>query len=110
MIPYPGTEVYEYVKKHGIFILPPETYLTETASKISKPVFETPEFTAEERKKAIDIAFALTRKMHLKYRFGKFKGSLLWLIARDEKRYHKAKKISMGTKLGRLVFNLLRAE
>ncbi|MBT4114141.1 B12-binding domain-containing radical SAM protein [Candidatus Woesearchaeota archaeon] len=111
MIPYPGTEVYEYVKEFGTFIYPPEVYLSETANLTSRPVFETPEFTVAERKKAEDIAFALTRKMHLKFRFGKVTGSVLWvLFARDEKRYEQVKSVMMGTKVGREVFKIMRTK
>ena len=108
-IPYPGTEAFDYVKEHGRFILPVETYLTESASKTSKPVFETPSFTYKERKQVLREAFNLTRLMHLRYRFGYAKGSLLYYIAKDDKRYHLAKKFLLGTKVGRIIFNKLRA-
>ena len=108
-IPYPGTEAYEYVKEHGRFILPAETYLTESASKTSEPVFETPEFTYEERKKVLREAFNFTRLMHLRYRFGYVKGSLFYFVARNDKGYQTAKKFLLGTKIGRIVFNKLRA-
>jgi anaerobic magnesium-protoporphyrin IX monomethyl ester cyclase len=108
-IPYPGTEAYDYVKKHGKFILPVETYLTESASKTSEPVFETPEFTYEERKQVLREAFNLTRLMHLRYRFGYTKGSLLYYLAKNDKTYQLAKKFLLGTKAGRIVFNKLRA-
>jgi anaerobic magnesium-protoporphyrin IX monomethyl ester cyclase len=108
-IPYPGTEAYEYVKKHGRFILPVETYLTESASKTSEPVFETPEFTYDERKKVLREAFNLTRLMHLRYRFGRLKGSALYIFARYDITYTLAKKFLLGTKLGRIIFNKLRA-
>jgi len=107
-IPYPGTEAYEYVKEHGRFIKPVETYLTESASKTSQPVFETPEFTFAQRKKVLREAFNLTRLMHLRYRFGYVKGSLFYLLARNDKTYQLAKQFLLGTKFGRQVFNKLR--
>jgi anaerobic magnesium-protoporphyrin IX monomethyl ester cyclase len=108
-IPYPGTEAYEYVKEHGRFILPVETYLTESASKTSEPVFETPNFTYKQRKEVLREAFNLTRLMHLRYRFGRFKGSALYIFARYDTTYTLAKKFLLGTKVGRRVFNKLRA-
>jgi len=49
-IPYPGTELYEWVKRHNCFIVPPEQYLNGVTEVAGTPVFETPELPREVRK------------------------------------------------------------
>ncbi len=48
-IPYPGTEMFDYVKAHNLFVIPPEEYLNTTAEDNGTPVFETPELPKDER-------------------------------------------------------------
>lgn len=43
IIPYPGTELYEWVKANDGFLLPPEVFLNDAAFMDIEPVFETPE-------------------------------------------------------------------
>jgi anaerobic magnesium-protoporphyrin IX monomethyl ester cyclase len=52
-IPYPGTEMFDYVKNHNQFIIPPEEYLNTLAEDKGIPVFETPELPREERIKIL---------------------------------------------------------
>lgn len=52
-IPYPGTEMFDYIKEHNLFITPPEDYLNEVAEEKGVPVFETPELPKEERIKML---------------------------------------------------------
>jgi len=48
-IPYPGTEMFEYVKEHGLFLIPPEQYLNSISEDKRIPIFETPELPKEQR-------------------------------------------------------------
>lgn len=48
-IPYPGTEMFDYIRKHNLFIIPPEEYLNSIAEDKGIPVFETAELLREER-------------------------------------------------------------
>lgn len=52
ILPYPGTELFDWIKEHGRFIYQPEDYLNTVTSWNNKPVFETQYFTEKERKKA----------------------------------------------------------
>jgi anaerobic magnesium-protoporphyrin IX monomethyl ester cyclase len=49
-IPYPGTELYEWVKKHNCFLVPPELYLNRVTEVDNTPVFETLELPRDVRK------------------------------------------------------------
>lgn len=61
-LPYPKTKLWDYVEKHGRFLK--EDY-TQFHHFSTKPVFETPEFSAQERAKAYTLArrFVLGRKI-----------------------------------------------
>ncbi len=107
MMPYPGTELYEYIKQNGRFILPAARYLTDTATKVERPVFETSEFSLKEREIALRKGMALTRKTHLRCRLGLF-SSILWPLVKNEKIWHLSRRFVMGTTIGRKAFNLLR--
>ena len=53
IIPYPGTDLYKWVKDNDCFIKPPEEYLNEESTTSLKPVFETPELPHKERVKLL---------------------------------------------------------
>jgi radical SAM superfamily enzyme YgiQ (UPF0313 family) len=48
-IPYPGTELYDWVEKSGYFLIKPEEYLNDISCLTKVPVFETPELPKPER-------------------------------------------------------------
>jgi coproporphyrinogen III oxidase-like Fe-S oxidoreductase len=48
-IPYPGTEMFDYVKEYNLFAIPPEEYLNSISEEKVIPVIETPEFPRQER-------------------------------------------------------------
>jgi len=48
-IPYPGTEMFDYVKKHSLFLMPPEQYLNCVSEDKAVPVFETAELSRNDR-------------------------------------------------------------
>jgi anaerobic magnesium-protoporphyrin IX monomethyl ester cyclase len=52
LIPFPRTELYDWVTKNDYFVESPDVYLDSASHWKNKPVFATPEFTYEERKKA----------------------------------------------------------
>ena len=47
-------------------------------------------------------------KSFLKYRFGKTKGYLIYIIARDNDRFTKLRGIAMGNKIGKQIYNKLK--
>ncbi len=48
-IPYPGTEMYDYIRDHNLFIIPPEEYLNSVPEDKAIPVFATPELSRDDR-------------------------------------------------------------
>ena len=69
LIPIPGTELYEWVKNNNYFVVPPEIYTNYGAEEIAAiPVFDTPEFTYEQRKNALKLAKRIAFYIEFRYR------------------------------------------
>jgi len=108
LIPYPRTELFRYVEEHGTFLQPKETYLEDTTSRFDKPIFETEEFPGEDREKVLKIGLSFARKKLLQHKFGWFLGYLLWGITKPRSVNRMTKKLALGSKWGRMLFNLAK--
>ena len=62
-IPYPGTEMFDYVKEHNLFLIPPEEYLNDVSEEKGIPVFETPELSKEERIRILERCHQVEREV-----------------------------------------------
>ena len=82
LVPYPGTETYEWVKKNARMLVPDEDYLRHISYRDNEPIFETDEFTAEERRQVIKEGFQLYEQKVLKFRLGKILGALAYIPLR----------------------------
>ena len=49
LIPFPNTEIYEWIEVYDDFLSPPEEYLNNASHWDVEPLFETPEFPRAER-------------------------------------------------------------
>ena len=86
IVPFPRSELYDWVKENNYFVRKPEEYLNADVHFDSDPVFETPEFPLEERRKALIrtkkiVRLTKRRAMERKlreYRFGKFFAGLIY--------------------------------
>jgi radical SAM superfamily enzyme YgiQ (UPF0313 family) len=62
-IPYPGTELFEWVRTHDCFLMPPEEYLNKVTSSDNEPIFETPELKADLRRQILKRAREIERSV-----------------------------------------------
>lgn len=62
-IPYPGTELFDWVKRHDCFLMPPERYLNKLTDSDNEPVFETPELSADVRRQILKRARVIERRV-----------------------------------------------
>lgn len=62
-IPYPGTEMYDYVKSNNLFLIQPEEYLNDVAENKSVPLFETPELPRKERLRMLKKGHRVERQV-----------------------------------------------
>ena len=80
-IPYPQTELFDWVLKNGKWLNKPEEYLNTSNAWDDSPVFETKDFTKKERKMALDMSRDLVMNKFLTSQFGKVVGNfgfILW--------------------------------
>lgn len=61
LVPFPATELYEWAIENHYFVIEPQQYLNHIAHGESIPVIETPEFSVEERRKALAITQRVTQ-------------------------------------------------
>ncbi len=64
IIPFPQTELFNWIHENKYFLKPPAEYLNNDSLWSNEPVFTTPEFTDEERRHA--LKFAKNIKKHVK--------------------------------------------
>jgi len=62
-VPYPGTELFEWVRSHGCFLMSPEEYLNDLTDSANEPIFETPELPAEIRRQILARARKIERRV-----------------------------------------------
>jgi radical SAM superfamily enzyme YgiQ (UPF0313 family) len=93
LIPFPNTELYEWVEKNNYFALSPGTYLNGNMHWSGTPVFSTPELSIKQRKRIYLRGLKLSNRLWKKYLFGHYKkvfrrlrlaGNLLaYILSRD---------------------------
>jgi len=74
LVPYPGTELLQWVRKNAVLLYSEEVYLNRTSYGEARPIFETADFSAEERKKAYQLGHSLERKSIAYRKMGRFWG------------------------------------
>lgn len=84
LIPYPGTDLYHWIEENGHFLYTVDEYLNDIDYGEEIPVFETEEFTKEERIKALKIGRALYRKRILQYKLGKRLGYVAYIFTKSK--------------------------
>ncbi len=62
-VPYPGTELYEWVKRHHAFLRAPEDYLNNMTEFSVEPIYETPELPAAARREINVRAHKMERQV-----------------------------------------------
>jgi anaerobic magnesium-protoporphyrin IX monomethyl ester cyclase len=65
-IPYPGTELYDWIEKHGGFLRAPDEFLNNASFWEEEPIFETPELPRAERIRLTRYLAAVRKEVHRK--------------------------------------------
>jgi radical SAM superfamily enzyme YgiQ (UPF0313 family) len=52
-VPYPGTELFQWVQSHDCFLTSPEEYLNNVTDSDNQPIFKTPELSADDRRQIL---------------------------------------------------------
>jgi radical SAM superfamily enzyme YgiQ (UPF0313 family) len=109
LIPYPGTTLYDWVEKNGRFLIPKKDYYKYVSGFNIEPIFETDDFPAGLRKKALHKGLLLYRKRSLQYKFGKPLGTVLYFLLINDKLYEMALKFGLWSKFGARLYDMLTA-
>lgn len=75
IIPFPGTELFDWVKQNDYFVRMPDDYLNDASQWRNEPVFETPELPYESRKRMFKICQKVSkqvRRAYMKRRLSKY--------------------------------------
>lgn len=107
LIPYPGTEAFEWANRHGHFLIDTDNYLEAISYADNQPIFETREFTKAQRKEITEKGFQLHEYRVLRYRFGKLIGTLIYFLTRNKKMKIIAARFATMTKLGNRIAIIL---
>lgn len=107
VIPYPGTDLYNWASKNASYMMPLDEYLGKVGSRDLIPVFETKEFPREDRIKALKRGYALYEKTVLRFRLGKVLGYIAYLISRSRILFSLGRKFALSNRFGFYIYNLL---
>lgn len=110
MVPYPGTEMHKWAEQHGRFVMDKDTFLYNVAYWRYKPVFDTENFTAEERMKAYKVANSVYRKKAMRMKFGKELGFIAWKLTGNHKIEGLLKNAVLKPGPGRFIFNKIKKD
>lgn len=110
LLPYPGTEAYQWARQYANLLVPPESYLEYISYRDNEPIFETAGFTREQRKKIIALGFNLYKKTILTFRLGKILGNLVYCITKYKILDKLATDFALNNLLGRYIYILLSAK
>lgn len=75
IIPYPRTELWDWLHENNYLIRDPEVFLNEGSSWVRSPIFITPELPLDKRKKAMKYTHSieiLVKKRNERQRFKRF--------------------------------------
>ncbi len=64
IIPYPGTELFDWIKENNRFLKEPEDYLNDTTFCEINPVFDTPELSVEDMIKVFKYLESVRKQVH----------------------------------------------
>jgi len=103
--PYPGTELFEWVKSSARLIYP--SYLTDLSYNSREPIYDTPEFPRDKRMKILDMGRDLYERSVLRYRMGPVWGRVAYWVSRVPFVKNLGQRFVTNTRLGHAIFSRL---
>jgi anaerobic magnesium-protoporphyrin IX monomethyl ester cyclase len=64
IIPYPGTELYDWIQENNYFLRQPEEFLSDASFWDDEPIFETPELPRAERIRLSKYLAKVRKEVH----------------------------------------------
>lgn len=110
LVPYPGTESFTWAKAHAHFLVPPETFLRDVSYRDNSPIFETKEFTKEQRQEIMRRGFGLYEQKVLNFRLGSSFGMIVYWITRFGLLHKLIFDFALTNKIGNKIYQLFSAK
>lgn len=82
-LPYPHTELYDWVEKNGVFIKNKEFYLNDGSHMRRDPIFETEDFSYKERVLALNLSQSYMTKIIFISNYGAVIGRLVFSLYKN---------------------------
>lgn len=67
LIPYPKTELYDWVSANNLFTIQPDVYFNQVSYWMNEPVFETPNLSVAQRRRGVSETAKLKSKVKEHY-------------------------------------------
>lgn len=106
LVPYPGTESFEWVKQHARFLVPQDSFLQNISYRDNQPVFETGKFSRKQRQKIMSMGFDLYKRKILTFRLGKELGRLVYWCTKPKIIDRLATEFTSGSAIGGFIYKL----
>lgn len=103
LVPYAGTDLYNWAMENAHFLVPKDSYLNDISYRDNNPIFETPDFTATERKKVMKKGFDLYEYSVIRFRFGKIIGSNIYYLTRNQHIAKISRNLLLNTRIGKKI-------
>lgn len=115
LMPIKGTEAYGQLKDaeklgNARFFFEHDYYLSHFSATGNEPVFETSDFTKEQRKKILKIGRNITNRRFLQYRLGRVIGFIAYLLTKNDKLLKLLYRIRTMTSWGEKLYLFLRRQ
>jgi len=106
LIPYPGTEAYDWAVKYAKFLVPKKTYLKDISYRDNTPIFETKEFTKKQREELVKKGLDLYERKILQFRLGSVLGPFAYFLTRSRAMHKLIFDFATTNKFGNRVYHL----
>lgn len=110
LIPYPGTDSYKWAVDNARFLVSKKNFLKEVSYRDNTPIYETEEFTKEQREEIINKGINLYKRKILQFRFGNFLGLLIYAIIKVKIIESFCQWLVYGNKYGGRIYQVLTAK
>lgn len=107
LIPYPGTEAYDWAVMNAHFLIDKNIFLRNLSTYDDIPIFETEEFNAEQRKEITKLGHEYYYKRILIWRLGKLLGLITYYFTKIPGMRKISSDFAINNKLGRIIFIFL---
>lgn len=110
LIPYPGTKAYAWIKENGNFLVDEKEFLKNLSTYDDNPIFETKEFTKQQRMVVMRQGHDYYYKTILMWRLGKVLGLIVYCFTKMAPLRKIISNFAINNKLGRYLFILLSGQ